>query len=156
MSRKYGTYDDETLSSLEVQSCSDPASDSKNKRIRSTKEAYTYSKMLSRILLETSSARHIVRTSLLKRGRLSPLEDINDEPTPNPPPIYFMSSSPMKVYNSSDLDDSDYTEPSMCDCQNQLAHYDFNGIVREDLTDLCRRTLGPNPRNLQESSNNGK
>ena len=30
----------------------------------------------------------------------------------------------------------------MCDCQSQLKHYDWNGVPRKDLPDLCKRTMG--------------
>jgi hypothetical protein len=33
-------------------------------------------------------------------------------------------------------------EPSMCDCQSQLKHYDMNGNPHKDLQDVCKRSMG--------------
>jgi hypothetical protein len=33
-------------------------------------------------------------------------------------------------------------EPSMCDCQSQLKHYDMNGDPHKDLRDACKRSMG--------------
>jgi hypothetical protein len=51
----------------------------------------------------------------------------------------------MKLCDNSCQSDDMYAsenESTMCDCQNQLGHYDFNGNRREDLPRLCRRTMG--------------
>jgi hypothetical protein len=57
-----------------------------------------------------------------------------------------MSSSPIKLCNStysSDFEDVHTSpEPEMCDCQNQLGHFDWSGNPHENLPELCRRTLG--------------
>lgn len=29
----------------------------------------------------------------------------------------------------------------MCDCQNQLGHWDWNGVPHEDLPELCKRSM---------------
>jgi hypothetical protein len=71
-----------------------------------------------------------------------------------------MLSSPMKVCNVSYSDNYDdmYTSSTetMCDCQNQLGHFDWNGVVREDLPALCRRTMGIKAGDTTISSNNCK
>lgn len=55
-------------------------------------------------------------------------------------------SSPMKLDNStysSDFEDIyNSSEPSICDCQNQLGHFDWGGNLRDDLRDSCKRALG--------------
>ena len=58
-----------------------------------------------------------------------------------------MSSSPMKICNFSPCDNpkdvySSSPEPTMCDCQNQLVHFGWDGIPHENLPDLCKQTMG--------------
>lgn len=60
---------------------------------------------------------------------------------------FAMSSPSANVRDSSPLDDSGdesgiSQEPTICDCQNQLAHYDWNGVPLKNLPELCRRTMG--------------
>ena len=57
-----------------------------------------------------------------------------------------MSFSPMKICNSGTWDDSEnmYSsspEPKISDCQNQLGHFDWDGILHENLPDLCKQTM---------------
>lgn len=33
-------------------------------------------------------------------------------------------------------------EPLFCDCQNQLAHWDWNSVPHKDLRDACKRSMG--------------
>ena len=108
-------------------------------------------KMPSRTLLEISSAHQDFLKKYLKR------EDFPSENTSHrqrTTSFYFMSS-PINIYDSSQCNDSEdihtsSTESSMCNCQNQLAHFNWNGIPREDLSELCKQTLGI------VSSKNGK
>lgn len=55
----------------------------------------------------------------------------------------------MDIYGSS-------PEPTMCDCQNQLGHFDWNGVPRENLPDLCMRTMGITAENRPISLKMGK
>jgi len=32
-------------------------------------------------------------------------------------------------------------EPTMCSCQNQLGHWDWNGVPHKDLLELCKKTM---------------
>ena len=57
-----------------------------------------------------------------------------------------MLFSPVKICNFSPWDDlenmySSSPEPKICDCQNQLGHYDWDGIPHENLLDLCKQTM---------------
>jgi len=61
-----------------------------------------------------------------------------------------MSSPSANNHYSSALSDFDEEfgisqEPTTCDCQNQRAHWDWNGVVHADLPELCRRTMGIGP-----------
>jgi hypothetical protein len=47
-------------------------------------------------------------------------------------------------------------EPTHCDCQNQLGHYDWNGNTRENLPELCKKTMGIWVPNTPISAENGK
>jgi hypothetical protein len=39
-------------------------------------------------------------------------------------------------------DDSSISETTMCGCwENQLGHYDWNGVQRNDLPEICMRTI---------------
>jgi hypothetical protein len=95
-------------------------------------------------------ARNIVRKRILKRDG-SYLQTMYH-------PFYLMSSSPIDNDSrpSDDCEDiygswqpSDNCEeiygsspgPKTCDCQNQLGHFDWNGIPLEDLPDLCKQTI---------------
>lgn len=65
----------------------------------------------------------------------------------NTPEINLMSyaSSPaISSLNSNPWNNSKDSspEPTTCDCQSQLKHYDWNGVPRKDLPDLCKRTMG--------------
>jgi hypothetical protein len=76
-----------------------------------------------------------------------------------PPPIDIdlMSSSPTKSnHDPSRWNDSNDSspEPSMCDCQSQLKHYDTNGDPREDLPDWCKRSMGIPVENVPISKGN--
>lgn len=54
-----------------------------------------------------------------------------------------MSSSPSA--NSRDASPSivgNSPEPSMCDCGNQLAHWDWNGVPHDDLPTKCKNSIG--------------
>jgi len=68
---------------------------------------------------------------------------------------------PMSSQNASPSSNSKDSspEPAMCDCQNQLAHYDWNGVPQTDLQDLCKRTMGIpliGIGNVAESHENGE
>jgi hypothetical protein len=54
--------------------------------------------------------------------------------------------------HSNDRDSS--PEPSMCDCQSQLKHYDMNGDPRNDLRDACKRSMGIPVGNVPTSKEN--
>lgn len=58
----------------------------------------------------------------------------------------FMSS-PMNTCDDSNDIYSSSPEPTHCDCQNQLGHWDWNGTIREDLPELCKKTMGITPEN---------
>ena len=78
----------------------------------------------------------------------------------NSVPFYLMSS-PMKLDNStytSGFEDMYGDEPAICDCHNQLGHYDWSGNQLENLPELCRRTLGIGVRaeHTSISPNNGE
>lgn len=48
-------------------------------------------------------------------------------------------------------------ESTICGCQNQLAHWDWNGIPHKDLPKLCKQSLGIDFENrLVESQKIGK
>jgi hypothetical protein len=69
-----------------------------------------------------------------------------------------MLSSPSK---SSPADDSNHMygsspEPTICDCHNQLGHFDWNGIPHENLPNLCKQTMGIRVENTPISPKNGK
>ncbi|KAF8804380.1 hypothetical protein BYT27DRAFT_7213934 [Phlegmacium glaucopus] len=53
------------------------------------------------------------------------------------------------MYSSSSI-------PRICNCQNQLAHYGWDGIPHEDLPDLCKRTMGTVIGNTPISEKNDK
>ena len=41
-----------------------------------------------------------------------------------------------------DVTSSFDTQPQWCDCENQLAHWNWNGVPHENLPELCKRTMG--------------
>jgi len=47
-------------------------------------------------------------------------------------------------------------EPIMCNCQNQLGHWDWNGVPHEDLPELCKWSVGAYLENGLTSPKNGK
>jgi len=52
-----------------------------------------------------------------------------------------------------DREISPISEPTMCDCQNQLGHYDWSGAPLDDLPELCRKTMGLAPQNDKDEAN---
>jgi hypothetical protein len=67
----------------------------------------------------------------------------------------------MKIYNSSPSNDFEdmyapSSEPTTCDCENQLGHFDWNGLPLENLPDLCKQTMGIRAGNMPISPRNGK
>jgi hypothetical protein len=55
---------------------------------------------------------------------------------------------------SNDRDSSLVPEPSMCDCQSQLKHYDMNGDPHKDLRDACKHSMGIPVENVLISKGN--
>ena len=64
-----------------------------------------------------------------------------------------MSLSTLYYGGSDDHDSNSQPVPTVCDCQNQLGHYDWNGDLHKDLPDLCKKTIGLS---AEESQKNGK
>ena len=86
----------------------------------------------------------LVKQPLLKKGGFLPYNE------PFCSISHMMFSSP--ILNScdssspwNDSKDDSLPEPTMCSCQNQLAHWDWNGIVHKDLLELCKKFFGDAP-----------
>jgi len=58
------------------------------------------------------------------------------------PMISSHDSNSSNDSGSKDIDVDSSPESTMCDCQSQLKHHDWDGVPREDLPDLCKRTMG--------------
>ena len=58
-----------------------------------------------------------------------------------------MSSSPANSRDTSPSNDSrddssvSQPEPMICSCQNQLAHWDWEGVLHKNLPELCRQFI---------------
>jgi hypothetical protein len=67
------------------------------------------------------------------------------------------SSSPMRICLSSPWNRSKYRQSeALCDCANQLAHVDWNGVPHKNLPDLCKRSMGIAIEDTTTSQENGK
>lgn len=75
---------------------------------------------------------------------------MSSSPTPN---SHFTSPKPSI---NSDTTYSSETEPEMCDCQNQLGHWDWSGVPRKNLPELCKRSMGINIDNAPTSQIKGE
>jgi hypothetical protein len=79
-----------------------------------------------------------------------------DEPShkmPSSPIGHFPNPEPLNDFN----DISSFkTQPEMCDCQNQLGHWDWNGVPHEKLPELCKRSMGINIDNAPTSHRKGE
>jgi hypothetical protein len=65
------------------------------------------------------------------------------EPSNNFSSTYSFAIASPEPLDEHDIDvDITSSEPEMCDCQNQLGHWDWNGVPHEDLPELCKRTMG--------------
>ena len=62
-----------------------------------------------------------------------------------------MSSSPNCDPSQWEDPNDNSPESSMCDCQSQLKHYDWNGNPHKDLRDACKRSMGI-PVNIEDGS----
>jgi hypothetical protein len=61
---------------------------------------------------------------------------------PSSPISHFPIPEPLNDF----IDISSFeSQPEMCDCQNQLGHWDWNGVPHEDLPELCKRSMGNAP-----------
>ena len=65
-------------------------------------------------------------------SHLTSLEPSNDCNVTSLNSFEIASLDPLDNYNAT------YSEPEMCYCENQLAHYDWAGVIHEDLPELCR------------------
>ena len=57
---------------------------------------------------------------------------------PSSPIGHFSSPEPLNNFNNIS---SSEMQCKMCDCQNQLGHWDWNGVPHEDLPELCKRSM---------------
>ena len=55
-----------------------------------------------------------------------------------------------------DVTSSFDTQPRCCDCQNQLAHWNWAGVLHEDLPKVCKQTMGIDIKNAPTSDRTGK
>jgi hypothetical protein len=88
--------------------------------------------------------------------------DIRDEPFHSIQPHKMSSPTPNSHFTSPkpsidvDATYSTETEPEMCDCQNQLGHWDWSGVPHENLPELCKRSMGINIDNAPKSQSKGE
>jgi hypothetical protein len=71
-------------------------------------------------------------------------------PTPN---SHFASPEPS---NKCDITSSFETQPKMCDCENQLGHWNWIGVPHKDLPELCKRSMGIDIDNALTSQREGE
>ena len=77
---------------------------------------------------------------------------LGDEPShkmPSSPIGHFSNPEPLNDFN-------DISSPEMCDCQNQLGHWDWNGVPHQKLPDSCKRSMGINIDNAPTSDRKGE
>jgi hypothetical protein len=65
---------------------------------------------------------------------------------------HFPNSDPINVSDISSFE----SQPEMCDCQNQLGHWDWDGVPRENLPKICQRSMGINIENELTSHGKGE
>lgn len=58
------------------------------------------------------------------------------------PNLTMLSSPSTNSCDTSLCTDSRDESSPVCDCQNQLAHWNWNGVPHEDLPELCKRSMG--------------
>lgn len=66
------------------------------------------------------------------------------QPTPN---SHFTSPEPSSNFNII----YSFTQPKMCNCQNQLGHWDCHRIPYKDLPEFCKQYMGINIDNAPTS-----
>jgi hypothetical protein len=90
---------------------------------------------------------HVRRSGLTKKEEFRQVYKYEKSTTNHPIQPHKMSCSPTPNSHSAspeplnNFDDISSFE-TQCDCQNQLAHYDWNGVPLEDLPELCKRSMG--------------
>ena len=72
---------------------------------------------------------------------------------PSSPIGHFKFTTPEPL-NFDDISSYE-TQPKMCNCQNQLGHWDWNGVPHKDLPELCKRSMGINIDNAPTSHRKG-